>query len=82
MITLLGALGEDGGRMHGMQENEVCTERLLLEAILLLLVLSAACYSSTVVLLAFVFDVQARTPTERVLQPLLLQFTTILNTQT
>ena len=23
MITLLGAYGEDGGRMHGMEENEV-----------------------------------------------------------
>lgn len=23
VITLLGAYGEDGGRMHGMQENEV-----------------------------------------------------------
>lgn len=23
VITLLGALGEDGGPMHGMQENEV-----------------------------------------------------------
>jgi len=23
VITLLGALGEDGGRMHGMEENEV-----------------------------------------------------------
>lgn len=28
MITLLGALGEDGGRMHGMQENEVCSARI------------------------------------------------------
>lgn len=25
MITLLGAHGEDGGRMHGMEENEVGT---------------------------------------------------------
>lgn len=23
VITLLGAFGEDGGRMHGMEENEV-----------------------------------------------------------
>lgn len=23
MITLLGAFGEDGGRVHGMQQNEV-----------------------------------------------------------
>ena len=30
IITLLGAFGEDGGRMHGMEENEVRYSGLLL----------------------------------------------------